>query len=59
MSRIKIILIVVLLITLFLVGLFFFLFGVNIPYKLRFNKDNPDYRLEKIDINEHRTQSYD
>lgn len=43
--------------SLLLVGLFFLLFGVNIPYKLRFDKDNPDFRLQKIELIEHRTQS--
>jgi hypothetical protein len=35
------------------------LFGVHIPYKLRFDKDNSDFRLEKIIINDHRAQSND
>jgi hypothetical protein len=55
--KIKILLISLLLFFVLLIGLFFLLFGVNIPYKLRFDKDNPDYKLEKIKIAEHRFQN--
>ncbi|MCO5250436.1 MAG: hypothetical protein M9949_03330 [Candidatus Kapabacteria bacterium] len=55
--KIKIILISLLLFILMLIGLFFLLFGVYIPYKLRFDKNNPDYKLEQIKIAEHRAQS--
>jgi hypothetical protein len=59
MRKIGIIFIIISLISLFLVVLFFLLFGVNIPYKLRFDKENPDFRLDRIIINEHRSQSND
>jgi len=38
---------------------FFCLFGVYIPYTLRFDKTNPEYELEKIDLNNHRNQPND
>ncbi len=59
MKRTIKILLVILAICTLIIALFISLFGIYIPYNLRIDKGNSKFRVEKIDLRNHKTQNND